>query len=509
MEIQGDLIALDTSDKFPVPWQVRAHLGLKSKTSVSLFLTHPQKDQGRVPDVILTPLSAHKLQSTFTVEIETPERLGAVRNLLRKISNRANIVLSDTITLEGRSQHRINLVVEPVSERAKPKTFGEQILVMLTRDGELRRKDIRMKPVYESPQNLSLIDTTKVDDAYFELKGWREKITRDYPRDAAVFDLSVVVASSNPDQRLIRYIFPRQGAAQLKVPHYNGPGTLREILRAITSSGYNILSSRLSRSPSGKNAPDWMSVFYAVCEPAAGAKAALPSKLREAVQALPDKYLTKNASLEEATPAHETRYVKPRRARLIEPPVRILSDIDQVRDEAAEEYRRVYGVAPRRFIFLSYRFVAGHPNALVGIRDEHESTLEIIRKSIRDMQCQVLEAPQSPGQTMPFVAVHAPIYAAHACLVLALNELGKGTPSPSQGHEYGFFCGQRRPVRMVVENRRFGDVRDAIGNIDGQTLLRYAHPGGRMTDVTNNDSAYVKVREFLKDVIERPDFVTV
>jgi hypothetical protein len=62
---------------------------------------------------------------------------------------------------------------------------------------------------------------------------------------------------------------------------------------------------------------------------------------------------------------------------------------------------------------------------------------------------------------------------------------------------------------MVVENRRFGDVRDAIGNIDGQTLLRYAHPGGRMTDVTNNDSAYVKVREFLKDVIERPDFVTV
>lgn len=492
MEVQADLVRLNPNGYLPLPWSVRAHLGLASGAGVTIVLTNPPPGRGRVPDILVTPLTPHRLRTTFSVEITVPEKEGAVRDVLALVSDAANIVLSDTITLEGRDEHKVNLVIEPAYGAPEVDEFRQTLEEMFRSLGPHAQPTIA--PTYTGAKHLEFEEPRRIENAYLPWNGWREILASDYPKDEKLFDLSRVVVSSNPDQRLLRYIFPRQGVVQLTAPHNNLPGALREITGAISKTGYNILSSRLSRTPRPK-ATERMSVFVAVCEPVN--KKATPEGLKLAVQAIPKTYIAKRCKLDYGANASDTRYLVPRGARVIRPP----GDLKQSVLEERVNARLASSAGEQAMLFfLSYRFIKSlteDENRLT----EHETSLEVIRKAVRHAGGAILEAPVNTGAETSREAIYPRLWAADACLVLALDENGEGVLSLSQAHEIGFFAGQRKPVRVLVERNRARKV-NALGNIDGYTRIDYDEDSTRIRQSAAHRSLYQRVFHYVRSLAE-------
>lgn len=465
MEVQADLVRLDQSGHLPLPWSVRAHLGLETGVGVTIVLTRPPAGQGRIPDILVTPLTPHRLNCTLSVELVVPEKEGAVRDVLAHVSDEANIVISDTITLEGRDKHKLNLVIEPAFGSPTVEAFEEKVAKMFS---ALAEKPV-ISPVYPSHQELELEEPLRIDKGYIKWNGWLPIFSHDYAKDVGLYDLTRVVVSSNPDQRVVRYIFPRRGVVQITAPHNNLPGAVHAIAGAISKKGYNILSSRLSRTPR-PGATERMSVFVAVCEP--GKKASVPDDLKAAVRAINNVYIAKGCSIDFGQKAANSRYLIPRGARMVRPPA-------DLKPLVAEERQTAKIATPnpdaKLVFFLSYRFVRGltnDQNYLV----EHAESLKVMRQAIRDVGCAHIEAPQQHDFETSREAIYPKLWAADACLVLALDESGSGKLSLSQAHETGFFIGQRKPVKILVERERSRDVA-ALGNMDGYLRLDYDSKG--------------------------------
>lgn len=556
MEVLGDLIRLDPSGQLPLPWSIRAHLGLESNTGVSIFLTQPEKGAvkwptgrmrkrashldaiGRIPDILVTPLTSHKLKQTFSVEISVPESQGAVREVLASLNGTdANVVLSDTLTREGREDHTINLVMEP-AVKMKPETFHNHLARVLKR-WKVKRDDIR--PVFDAADLLPQ-PPLRVQNGILPPFSWRELITRDYRDRVDSYDLRKVVVSSNPDRRILRYIFPIRGVVQLDIPHNNVPGALEAITGAINSAGYNILSSRLSRTPRFPM-NDQMSVFVAVCEPVSPAAEAdnaedaarLRAEVKRIVLEADKNFIAVPRKLNSfGRKSSDTRYSLPRGAQIVLPPESLLRKIQEEKKLAEELYRTEfdedrlvakhrlndalnaphkvgkkaaeqiesckraladidarrakYGANPRKLIFLSHRFVEHRENAVPEIVREHTQSIEIIRKAIKDAGCFAFTLPAPWDREMTADAIFPSLWAANACLVLALDEKGSGAPSLSQAHEYGFFMGQRKKAFMLVAQSRL-DQTHALGNLDGFVRLTYGGKRIEAGDPTTKVSA--------------------
>lgn len=495
---------------------MRAHLGLESETGVSVFLTHPE-GQG-VPDILITPLTPHNLLTTFSFELEVREERGAVNSVLRQLDRDANIVISDTITLEGRTRHKLNLVIEPSRDELSAADFRKKIKASLEKVPTLLGK-VTVKDIYDRKQGTLLErPPVRIADAYIPWPNWREIIatTPQYKEEARKYDLTRVVVSSNPDQRLLRYVLPRKGVVQLEVPHHNLPRALQAITEKINDMNYNILSSRLSRTPR-RPTTERMSVFVAVCEPNEDMSDAnerdiveSAKKLRDAVRKIESKYIAANTKFGFGRAADGTRYLIPRNARNVLPPQHLLTLIEGYRRDAINKFREVHGRRPELLIFLSYRFVKGRSTD-PKIQQEHEASLRAIRAAALSVNCEVLVGKPALRVDTTAEAIYPALWVGDACLVLALNEKGSGEPSLSQAHEYGVFMGARKRSRILVSQGRLRDG-DTLGNLDGFVRITYADDplalksgagtGVPVGDRNHDESLYSRVRAFLKDMVE-------
>ncbi|GEM_PF-6641290 len=349
MEIQSDLIILPPSNHLPLPWSVRGPLGLQTGAEVSIMLVQSNTGGEGLPDIVVTPLQSEYLDATFALEIELGERAGAVTDLLawlgdgiaQRCSNNMNIVLSETITLEGRNKHKMHVVMEPASDKSD---ILESQIRQIMEEIQQSHADVlnyRINPVYQLDKlSFMLQQTVPVKHGWIRYGDWKKRIQEKFPNADEVYDLSRVVVSSNPDQRLLRYIIPKKGVIELKVPHRNRPGALREISRVIGGQGYNILSSRLSRTPPTERTAK-TSVFVAACEPlkAGGqVKETDFNELRSKLRAIDSKYSIDAITINEGKLAEKSLFLTPKRKELVQIDTEIAVERAQVREEASTKF---------------------------------------------------------------------------------------------------------------------------------------------------------------------------
>ena len=532
MEIQADLIKLDASGQLPLPWLVRAHLGLETNTGVSVFLTRPlerarvkatppavdggskraqrrEKEDSanlRISDILVSPLTTNRVKATFSVDVSIPEGPGAIQRVLSKFNDRsrANIVVSETITLEGRERHKLSLVIEPTTDDNTANDFRDYLQELLV-EFSVKKSDIRL--TFDTEQSLIFQAPLRIENAYLPSFNWKELI-QEQP-GAHLYDLNSVVVSSDPAQRVLRFVFPKKGAFQLEVPHLNRAGALDAITRVIAENGFNIVSSRLSRTPRPPMT-ELMSVFVAVCEPLESGRDRAHNKRRaeqlcEAVRQIDQKYVTNKAMPSYGKRAERTRYPQPRHARFVLPPEHLLKQMQAERSAVINQFRSGTGngatrrrgmfdapVVPR-IVFVSHRFVFNKKAASEETKKEYKDSLDVILEAIEKAGC-IAFAPRAsftPDTTAE--VIYPRLWAADVCLILALNEYGRGELSSSQAHEYGFFMGQRKQARILVRAEKLPDT-GTLGNLDGFIRLTY---DGEVQDRESDYSLYTQVLDFL------------
>jgi len=510
MEIQSDLIILSANNHLPLPWSVRGPLGLETGSEVSIALVHSGNDQGKLPDIIVSPLQSEFLSKTYTLDVELGERTGAVADFLSwlgdsieaETGNSVNIVLSETITLEGRNKHKMHMVLEPAVGAALEQSALHAVVDKIAK---LHDSDIlfwQLEPIYKADKlNPILQQQVRVDNGWLKYDGWMKRINERYPSARSDYDLTRVVVSSNPQQRLLRFIIPRPGVVEIRVPHHNRPGALREISNVVRNAGYNILSSRLSRTPPIGFAAS-TSVFVAACEPLK--TQGDQQDLKRELLSINTRFMVENVVISTGRPAEKTLYLTPRRREMVRIDPDIATDRDNVRMDISNQFFAKYNRRPRMFVFISRRFInkATHREA----HDEQTRTLKKIVEAVEGAGCAAIEAGD-PGHRdakyyddYVYRAVFARLWAGDACLVLALDENRKGQLSVSIGHEIGFFAGRNRPLKVFVTSSREQDP--VFGNIVGKNRMTY--PDGDAAFVDDDpDALQGRVKTWLQglDVI--------
>jgi hypothetical protein len=271
MEILAGLIELEERNLLPLPWYNRPALGLISGTRVNVAaVTSEPRSEDYPPDIIVTPLSIGNLRRTTSLVIDLPEGLGSINRALRKVGNKFNIALMETVTIDQRSKHRITLVLEPPSAAAAPKY--QQNLDRLVADLVALGADPKPNPYWLANPGVTFTTAqpSKVHDGHVDIEDVREWIDEKYSHLAGDFDFDKVVVSSNTEARFIRYIFPRKGAFELHVPHEDIPTAMQHLTSSLTRLNYNILLSRISKSESSDLRKHQPSVTVAICEPVGG-----------------------------------------------------------------------------------------------------------------------------------------------------------------------------------------------------------------------------------------------
>src|SRR5579862_4866585 len=449
MEIQSDLIILPPNNHLPLPWSVRGPLGLETGSEVSVALVYTGERPEGLPDIIVTPLQSEYLTSTYALDVELGERTGAVADFLtllgdsiaNETGNKINIVLSETITLEGRRKHKMHLVLEPASDSVVGRNLLEQVVQHIRDSHSPDVLNYVLEPVYSSNDlQFILQQSVPVYQGWLRYGDWKRKILDNYPAAEDTYDLTRMVVSSNPQQRLLRFIIPKKGVIELRVPHRNRPGALKEISNVIRRLHYNILSMRLSRTPP-TNRTAKTSVFVAACEPRIGSGDLNTSNesLIRSLREIDAKYSIDAVSISFGKAADKALFLTPKRRELVSIDPDIAVDRAKVREEIGAAFFEKFKVAPRRFVFLSKRFIAEKKESRESFREQDRAIKTIIRAA-EDSGCAIIEAA-NPGQTedryydlQVYKAVFSRLWASDACAVLALNEHGKGELSMSIAH---------------------------------------------------------------------------
>lgn len=330
------------------------------------------------------------------------------------------------------------------------------------------------------------------------------KDSRKLPNAEETYDLTRMVVSSNPQQRLLRFIIPKKGVIELRVPHRNRPGALREISSVIRRLEYNILSMRLSRTPPA-NRTAKTSVFVAACEPLEMSDGRVSSNeaLKLNLRRIDSRYSIDTVSITEGKAAYKTLFLTPKRREIVQIDPDIAVDRARVREEVGAVFIAKFKSEPRRFIFLSKRFIGDRKESREYFR-EQELAIKTFVRAVEDSGCAVIEAA-NPGQAedryydlQVYKAVFSRLWASDACAVLALNEEGSGKLSMSIAHEIGFFAGRNRPLKVFVTTDR--DKDPVFGNIVGMNRVTYAGGDSGFVDAEQT-SLYQKVKMWVSGLL--------
>jgi hypothetical protein len=204
MEVMGGLVVLDRENTLPIPWFMRSHLGLQSGCKVSFALT-PAQSRSELPDIVVSPLDPRHFHEITAVTLANREGIGTLAEVIREVQPPINIALADSVTIEGRARHRINLVIE--------KADGAERDSYLDRRTSFIRRFSPAPGVYDYGLEVAEIDksqrtftspkTVRVKHGCLMIGDLLHQIRSRYPNIVGDYDLGRVVISSNPDQRIL------------------------------------------------------------------------------------------------------------------------------------------------------------------------------------------------------------------------------------------------------------------------------------------------------------------
>lgn len=303
MQVFGDLIRLPEDERsIPLPWHVRAPLGLQSETHVYVALVAPvptQRDSSvplgnideRPPDLVVTVLDPRSWGSTAPIHVRNIDQPGRFRDVLQVLethnanpSKDVNIALAEAATVIRSNEvekdvpapndrvHRrvfdIRLICENVAQGADS-TMQAAIDTIV---GKLREKDSGWDV---SGQSLKMpghmihdLGRFPVEAGVVHLKqSWSKAVEaaiRSNPQlDLADFDLRSAAITADTESRYIRLVFPRIGARRVEISHRNVPNALAQIADVLQQHNCNILSLYLRSGGSGASS----ATLVAICEP--------------------------------------------------------------------------------------------------------------------------------------------------------------------------------------------------------------------------------------------------
>lgn len=492
MEIMGGLIILDREDTLPIPWYMRGHLGLQTGCKVSYAPTDSGKRTGQqLPDIVVSPLDPRQLHEITTVTLANKEGIGTLAEVIGEIEPPINIALADSVTIEGRARHRINLVVEKADGAESDKYVDRRssFLRRFSKAPDTYDYHLEFSQIYRSQGRFKWSKSVRVRNACIRIGDLLHQIRRQNPGLVDEYDLGKVVVSSNPDQRILRYIIPRKGVITIEIPHEDFPGALRTIVKGVGAAGYNILCSRLSRVPPDDSV-EKASVFVAECEP--GENALSPTELIESLA--PDSgYVGK---FHYGNRARDILYPRPRHAIVALPQAsyqeRIKKQLDDLR-VANPAYRG----DRRRCVFVSRRFIETKPNIDEGVRSRYKKVLGALERGIEQAGWVMASAPPNHAGKSIEDEIYPRLWVSDAIIVVAFFDDGSGEISVNQAHELGFYMGQNKDTAILIDNAKKDDLK-TLSNYAGRQILDYH--GNAAFDDSDPGSISVRVKDWLAKV---------
>lgn len=464
MEVMGGLVVLDREDTLPIPWFMRSHLGLQSGCKVSFALTQVQSKK-QLPDIVVSPLDPRHFHEITTITLANREGIGTLAEVIREVQPPINIALADSVTIEGRARHRINLVIEK-ADGADHEGYIDQRTALIRRFSfapDAYDYDLDVTEIDKSQRTFTSPKTVRVKNGCVKIGDLLRQIRSQHVDIVDEYDLGKLVVSSNPEQRILRYIIPRKGVVTIKIPHEDAPGVLRTILEGVGAAGYNILCSRLSRVPPDENT-EKASVFVAECEP--GPSAVSPSVLVKSL--VTDSVY--EGRFEYGVRARDCLYLRPPHAVVALPQESYLEGIKGELDRlrvAEPSYR----FDRQRSVFISRRFIETKPNIDANVSATYDKLLRALEKGIKEAGWAMSSAPPDYAGRPIDNDIYPRLWISDALIVVAFHDDASGQLSHNQAHELGFYMGQSKPTAILIDNARRQDFN--VSNYAGRQILDY------------------------------------
>lgn len=477
MEVMGGLIRLDQPGILPIPWYMRSYLGLETGSKVWYAATEPA-DELRLPDIIVSPLDPRDFHEIRSVTLSHPEGVGTVAEILKNIGGAINIALADSVTLEKRDRHRINLILERGGGGTVEykKALDDFVNLYSSQD----RYELSDMPLGSEPTEVIQPKRVPVSEGQIRIGSLLSIISEKYAHIADQFDFSRVVTSSSPDQRLVRYIIPKKGVITLRVEHEDRPGVLHRLVRSISDHDFNILCSRLSRArPDVSDAES--STF--VCEIEPGKNSASPDKL---VKDLEEDRAIYKCNYNHGVRTRDTLYPKPKNSITISPEDNLISSIDLLKNN----------LEGRRSVFISRRFIEMKEGIPEEIKNLYSKILREVRDGALAAGWEPQEAPPNKPDREIDQAVYPALWLSDAFLILAFFDDGTAILSPNQAMELGFGRGQRKSTAVLIESSKIPEFN--VSNYAGRQYLDYNI--SMAFERQDEDSIFSKIKRWLTDI---------
>jgi hypothetical protein len=484
MEVMGGLIVLDREDTLPIPWFMRSHLGLQRGCKVSYALTedetkeHPRK---QLPDIVVSPLDPRHFHEITNVTLANSEGIGTLAEVIREIQPPINIALADSVTIEGRARHRINLVIEK-ADGAEDETYIDRRTSFIRRFSKAPDAydyDLEFSEIDKSQRKFTGAKAVRVKDGCLKIGDLLRQIRQRYAHIVDEYDLGRVVVSSNPEQRILRYIIPRRGVITINIPHEDAPGVLRTIVEGVGDAGYNILCSRLSRVP-----PD---SIVAECEP--GPSAVSPQELIDSL-AMDSVY---PGNFDYGVRARDSLYLRPRHSLSVLPQ-------PSYREGIRAELKKLRVPNPayrgdrKRSVFISRRFIETKTGVDANVSAMYARVRKALERGIEAAGWAMSSAPPDKAGQLIDNEIYPRLWVSDAIIVVAFFDDGTGKMSLNQAHELGFYMGQNKPHAILIENSKIPDVN--VSNYTGRQILDYQSNVAFQDDDAGSITA--RVRDWLK-----------
>jgi hypothetical protein len=451
MHVLGDLLTLsEDTELLALPWWHRAALGLMHETTVYVSLV--QGTKRALGELVISVIDPNRRR--ISIECQREDKPGVLSSALSVINahaTRVNVALAEAVTIESGDQHQVTLVCE------LPPKSSINILGQFQRKLTAAGFTIKHAQEYHPETELVWCQKARISHGLVHGVSWQDLISNHYS-DIKVnideFDLGRAVVTADPDDRVLRYVFPRRGALTVRVRHADEPGTLELITDALGRQNLNILSGLLRR---GGNVSGDATVL-AVCEPLSRRDS---TELKNAVRAelkLIDRTYRIYSTFPEPRPANSTIYAR---------------HPDEIAARVPESLLPMVLAARRKLprgkvpIFLSRRFLP--------IDNTHAThVVEHLRLALEAQNCHSVEALPAPGDHAPApYQVESKLWASSGAVVLIVDAGADAALSMNISHEYGFMQGQGKPILVLVENGQQAALRQ-LSNLHGLNVGVFA-----------------------------------
>jgi hypothetical protein len=483
MQVLGELISLDQTDRLALPWWHRACLGFITNTSV--YVAAVWNDAGRPPDLIVTVFNPRKWNNLYRVMAQQRDKPGILAQHFQSVSPH-NIAVAESATIGNGAVYHNNMYIEDtkiltpaaftndLNDAFGEKSFFEFSDIPMSQQ-TLRREDSTLhghvttflSELGYPPKKYLYIDYVQVKEGWVDVT-WKQQLANWMDAQSIrydEFDLTKAVLSADTSSRILRFVFPRRDAKSIIVPHSDSPGEAGRICKIITEDGSNLLSATIRRVRAGQQAE-----LVVVCEP-------------------PEAYKGKDyekelrSRLEPDFPRTVIR--SGRRAQHTITPLRKFERTIVVPTDFQPAVKTIWSSALKRrqrLIFLSRRAALQFHEELVGA----------VKSTLEQLQFQIIESnvQHTHGQLTP-ADVQAKLWASEGGIVIIGPVERSDSEKPDEAnksmeplwinvtHEIGHMQGQGKPLLFLV-NRNVGAPFANMPNLQGTHYVEYGTLADRL-----------------------------